>query len=48
MLETDVFVAFLVGLATPRGLTLPVNEDDLMPLMVTQPKVSQYRPDKVN
>ena len=33
--------AFMVGLGTPRGFTLPLKFVELMPLMETHPRVSQ-------
>lgn len=41
-LETGT--AFLAGLGTPRGFILPVKVVELMPLMESHPRVSQYRP----
>jgi hypothetical protein len=37
-------VAGRVGFGTPRGFILPSKVEDLMPLIESQPRVSQYRP----
>ncbi|KAL8960803.1 MAG: hypothetical protein Q9193_002547, partial [Seirophora villosa] len=40
----DTLIAFWVGFGTPRGFWLPLNVDELIPLIDAQPSVSQYRP----
>jgi len=40
----ESLVAGRVGFGTPCGFILPLKVEDLMPLMESQPRVSQYRP----
>lgn len=37
----STLIAFRVGLGTPPGFILPWNVDDLIPLIESQPRVSQ-------